>query len=757
MTNHPASALIEAITGDAGSACTFQVIPDHKGSPVRPCSMRGRFTDLRQTLQRYNDTDAGVFVTVNQTRGRRRTKADVTAVRALFIDSDALALPEAWALPISALTSRSPTKWHAYWRLAPGENLRRWEGAMRALAKRYGTDLAVCELARVMRLPGFRHAKNPDAPSAYVLQHADPSAVYTIDQVLAAHGIDPAGITEEPETKPEPVPLDGHEINEHERARLLERLEKLSASYQGAADQRSRDRMIGGWIVDAVAACMPEDEIELHAQTWLLENGRAAQANEIPNWMRSAKRNLKAGRMGVRTPGVRVDRDFPEPPPPPSNEKRLSDEEARDQVKTLTDWTAEVPKSREGVWKSHPRTVQLILTHDGRVADSFRFNQLSCMVEVMRAPWRTWSGDAQWTDDDGTAFVCWAARAFDARPTLDAAHVHAAVRPYAKQFSYHPIRDYLQSLSWDGKPRLDAWLSTYLGVAASDYVAAVGSKTLIAACARIMRPGCKVDTMLILEGDQGQGKSTALAILGQGWFSDAELDITTKDAAQLIRGVWLYELGELHTLKRAEVAQLKGFITRQVDRQRDAYGRHPEAHPRQTVFIGTTNQDEYLKDETGNRRFWPVRTGTLDLERLAQDRDQLWAEAFRRFEAGEAWWLTRDLERLAAVEQDARLQVDPWEDQIAAWLSDPTGFDGGPCVKVTASEVWKGALYGSPNGPDSVGYRRIAAVLRRLGFVRRQVKIDGRNVKGFVRGATEATGATTQSLVSSAGIPGSPK
>ena len=239
---------------------------------------------------------------------------------------------------------------------------------------------------------------------------------------------------------------------------------------------------------------------------------------------------------------------------------------------------------------------------------------------------------------------------------------------WARMNAFNPVTDWLRSLQWDGVPRADSWLSRYMAVADDEWSRIVGPKFLIAMVARAMQPGCQLDTAMIFEGVQGLRKSSALrALAGDQFFGDQLPSMSDKEGLQFIRGLWLVEIKELAAYSKSEVNDIKRFIDARIDRYRDPFGRTVNDHPRSACFAATTNESEYLKDSTGERRWWPVRcNGPIDVEGLQDAREQLFAEAVHRYDSGEIWHLTDDQDAIARVEQGKRRKVSEYFERIAA-------------------------------------------------------------------------------------------
>lgn len=296
----------------------------------------------------------------------------------------------------------------------------------------------------------------------------------------------------------------------------------------------------------------------------------------------------------------------------------------------------------------------------------FAFDEFKFRVVTRNEPPIIKSADV-WQDTDDTRTSVWMQTngIFVGQTT-----VGPLIQAIAREQSFHPVRDYLKSLKWDGEPRVESWLSTYFGSEQSHYTASIGRMWLVSAVARIFRPGCQVDHVLVLEGEQGISKSSALSILfGKEYFCDSLPDITNKDASMQIMGAWCIEIAEMDAIGKAEVTAVKSFITRRVEKFRPPYGHHTIEVPRQCVFAGTTNAHEYLRDETGNRRFWPVACTRIDTDAIARDRDQLWAEAVSMFDDGVQWWpSTVSTRSVIAQQQEDRVADDLWTEKIRLFL-----------------------------------------------------------------------------------------
>ena len=317
-------------------------------------------------------------------------------------------------------------------------------------------------------------------------------------------------------------------------------------------------------------------------------------------------------------------------------------------------------KTEKGKPVASIRNVAHILQHDERWSGRLRWSELHDEAHL---------DGAALTDDAETELAIWLDDVYGLRvspETLNRATAYVAHRE-----PYDPVRDYLNACVWDGVPRLAELLPRHFSAEDTPLNRRFGVAFMVSAVARAFKPGCKVDTMLVLIGGQGQQKSTTICALvpDEAWFADTTLDLNSKEGFLQIKGIWIYEVAELNALRRASNEQAKAFLSSRVDRFRRPYGRHIEAHPRRVVLVGSANRDEILTDESGGRRFWPVRVGTMNAAGIAAIRDQLWAEAVARFRGGETWWLTREEEGWLKDAQLLHEEPDAWEPRLEGWVA----------------------------------------------------------------------------------------
>lgn len=343
--------------------------------------------------------------------------------------------------------------------------------------------------------------------------------------------------------------------------------------------------------------------------------------------------------------------------------------------------------------------------------------------EFLDAIITNWEGkERKWRDVDDVLLQFYMQRSVGLyRISVGAAHDAALV--VAFRHVKNECKTYLETREWDNAPYLNHVMHEAFGASDTPYSAAVGRCWFISMAARVIRPGCKVDTVPVLEGAQGVGKSTALSIIGGKWFVECHESVLTKDFFGVLDGHMLVEIAEMHSFTRSEVERVKGLISCQVDRYRKAYGRNTEDHPRQTVLACTTNRDDWQRDETGARRFWPILCGAINLEWLKANRDQLFAEAVHLFKAGATWWDVPQDAQEWEVEQ--RRDVDSWEDAIAQHL---VGLE-----RVTTTELLGSALKIDISKHDQFAQKRVGRIMRVLGWRAHVLRESGRNKRYWVK------------------------
>ena len=346
----------------------------------------------------------------------------------------------------------------------------------------------------------------------------------------------------------------------------------------------------------------------------------------------------------------------------------------------------------------------LILEHDPRIRGKFALNEFTGRGELLDMPPWIRKGDVagrMWSDADSNGLYWWMEKTWGitAKGNID-----IALSNHASLHVFNPVQDYLTGLKWDGQPRLDTLFIDYLGAEDTAYTRAVTRKTFVAAVARAMIPGSKFDNMLILCGPQGIGKSTILAKMSKGWFNDSIRTFEGKDAAELLQGVWLIEVAELDAFRRTDVACIKQFLSLTADRYRQAYGRNVTEFKRRCVFFGTCNNTDFLRDETGNRRFWPVDTRVQDPKRdvftdlTNAEIDQIWAEARMRYITGEQLFLTGFVAKAAIERQEAHRERGIQDGIIAEFANRQVPEDWSKWPVDRRRDFWAGGIKADRDG-----------------------------------------------------------
>ncbi|WP_336817494.1 virulence-associated E family protein, partial [Burkholderia gladioli] len=381
-------------------------------------------------------------------------------------------------------------------------------------------------------------------------------------------------------------------------------------------------------------------------------------------------------------------------------------------------WEESLARSDKGTLLPTLGNVHLILSNHAEWRGVIAQDDFAGRVVKRRVPPFGQGALGEWTDMDDHRSTLWLSQKYglNVRPDI----VMNAVLLVADATHFHDIREYLNTLEWDGVERVKSMPSTYLHVADSEYVQLAFMKWMIAAVARVMQPGCKVDNVLILEGRQGWRKSTALKVLaGKQWFTDTPIQIGNKDTYAVMAGKWIIELAELDSLNKTDSSAAKSFFATETDRFRNFYGKRATDVHRQCVFAGSVNFDAYLKDESGNRRYWPLRCGGLvDIDGIARARDQLWAEAVHLYRQGVVWHVTEAERPLFEVEQAERYEGDVYEDVIGKQIAHSS--------RTTMEEILRDVLRLDSSKWTLPEQRRIGKALKSLGWVRKRESTGSR-------------------------------
>ena len=427
-------------------------------------------------------------------------------------------------------------------------------------------------------------------------------------------------------------------------------------------------------------------------------------------------------------------------------EKALKEAVVQHQKQDAGAWMEGLQLSESGQVKNLLGNITRILSRHPATRDVFVYNERTLQVLLVKQPPWASHKPVPRPMEDRDAVMCaeWLISSQINMADAKESVVYSAMTAIAQNNSIDPFKEYLKELEWDGEKRLDEWLMRYAGAEDTPFVRLAGAKTLISAVARAFEPGCQVDTMLILEGSQGAMKTSLIRTLlaKEEWYSAMTVRGGDKDTTMQFHGPVLLEMPDLSQLKGWDIEHTKAMIANRVDRFRPPFGRTMAPFARRSIFFGTTNEDVYLKDVTGNRRFWPVYVTSIDLPCLKEIRDQLWAEAVAHYTAGTKWWLTPEEEALARDAQEDRREKDPVEEQCEIVLSRrltekqknlfpeiQVDAEGRPTA-ITTREL-AGLL---PNFEyDKSGQIRLGAALKGLGWKLRRMQAGGKRDRRYTR------------------------
>lgn len=649
-----AEAYVSLICGRENTAVTFQTFDDgaQKDRSLAQC-WHDTLANSWNRLQRLNEQGAGVFVTVQETDGTgERKTANITNVRALFVDCDN-GIPESWHLQPSLIVQTSANKCHAYWLLteaveANAELFRSWQ---EKLIARYGSDKAVKDLARVMRLPGLLHKKGE--PKLVTISEAS-GARYTVDEIMS-------GLPELTTAKPKPKPtkpqysLDfATPTNANFSETLAHFANKLKQAKEGERNTKLNETKftLAGLYPNELEAI---DECLFTIATEYLglseEETRATLASA--NAGASKPITLNLGNGGSRSKGNLMRQELAE---------FYGDDLQWDEMENQ-------------------------LRFKGKHMSIERLQELA-EQEL----------DRDYTESKFERFTV----------------VHAEERPY------HPVRAYLQSLApvtntYSVRPILSAFFQA-IGVN-NKLHRTYFTRWLISAVARALNPGCKADNALVLQGGQGIGKTTLLQdIFGKQFFQTVGEHKSQVDEILSMHNSWCCEYGEIENcLTQKDIASVKAFLSKEDDLFRRPYGKASQRYSRSFVIAGTTNKTEFLKDNTGNRRFWVVNiTQQVDRKAVQEMRDYLWSAILKLYLDGEQWELTNDEKQMSAEDTAQYEQESPWTERISAYMTNHN-----PC---TLADIMENALgFDASKLNDRKAQMEVGVVLTKLGATKRRV------------------------------------
>lgn len=745
MTGPAVAEFIEAIWGNGDALIELRCFSDggEKKKPLQywytPEELARKVEPIAEWAMRQR---IGVFAGVlPRKRHGGSTSADTVPARVVWADvdfkdykggeSEARERLEAFHKP-SAIV-RSGNGLHAYWLLNTERDPELLSTGCRMIAGHLGADMASTDPARVLRLPGTYNAKKPE-PKAVEVEYLDPAVVYKLSVLIEGLPEPRKRITiEDYHTPIEYKPELSAELQDllfgDERLKGLLRNE--GKPHEGP-DGQPLDTSTAGYDWSLLR------ELVWHNVTDETELASALAHKITLDERREGKKSSRDRRYVVRTVHRLLASDPPQKSahkPDEGNGKRKGPP-SKEQKGKLKKRARPRSGCEPTVWDmlelgqirplNNTGNIVTVLRNDTRLKGRLwwdMFRDRACIDEK------------RLDDIVLTELGLWL-ETFYGIINTPRSRLRECVDMVAFENRRHVVRDYLDGLVWDGEPRLNGWLRDYLGGhldheggddedLADELLEAMGRKFLVSCVARAFEPGCKVDTMLILIGPQGAYKSTAFKVLaGQDWFSDSDIDLRTKDKYQVLAGAWIFEIAELDSFRRADQQAIKAFVSSSSDTFRPTGKMMVVERPRQCVFVGTTNEAEFLADKTGSRRFWLVKVGDIDLESLKADRDQLWAEAVAWYKGGEKWYLDRRLERVREEKSEPFKRQDAWQTRIEEFIATKSEeYGAGRLFHIT--EVLTEAIEKPLDRINGADTARAGGILQMLGCTKKRSRLPG--------------------------------
>jgi len=733
---------VAALTGDAATPVTIQTFDDRHQDGSLAGWRHGRLIDpemQKWIVTRYK-RGAGVFITINETDGQGRRGENIKRYRAAFVDLDGAPLPASWPLEPSFVVESSPGKYHIYWLLTSGADFVSWLDLQARLAAYYKGDRAMADVARVLRLVGFDHMKS-GLFRVHVIGEVDPAALqferHTLQELAAAHPCEYQ------------APAKRQLVSQASSCLEWDKPQAITAgrSYLENIDPPEvGDRNHAAYA----AAChlndlgiSPEESLTLLIEVWNPRLTEPLEDQELHRVVKSASRYKK------NPPGAAAPVDPKDDFEAEAGGNNATNKPMMNALIKIEQHGLSLNRSGEA-----PDTIKNAYAAIYKSGLEPAWDELK-QTSVLRAPTLPWDEKFGRVVNDHVLRVIRlhlvrAHQGVNYQPSPT--NLVEAVATLAYDQKFNPVLDYIDSLMWDGTPRVERLFSNYFNCGDDAYTRAVSMCFAVGAVRRMRQPGCKFDTMPVLQSPQGWLKSSAIKVLfGSAWYSDSDLgNLRDKDSAMKLRGYWVQEFAEIDSLTRAETGALKAFCSRATDRQRDPYGRIVEEAPRRCVFVATVNEGGYLKDSTGGRRFWPLQVlKPIDIDRIERDRDQIWAEAALLEFLGESDVLSQELWPAAAERQADQTSADPWGDSIRSFLEqrhhDYEQHEAGgesiaesvlvlPPGRVHTSELF--ALLGVKDADQTKDKaQRLRTVMEAdlKWYHRRNVRVLDRNAAGYVR------------------------